>query len=352
MPTEIEQWLRDAWADRANTLIGYNFKFEFSEERYFFPDNLLSDFSKHIAAAKVHPVTPAYGQLLDDFSGGRELSGPEVDHSDSKVVVAVCPSGRLAKIIGSDRILSDLEGMFPAEIPSDEFPEYAEKVVDELRGAMRALGFGRSIRSAPRGRVALRKRASPSPVKAPHTLKAVLPNDIFWVTNWEDVRRILREISHVKPDLAAAAWRRILGLKTMFSGTTPNYGRSDIFWNIIFRVSFRRSSSTGKAFNLRRPTVFSRGYPDVYATFWPRSAAKNPSGWGKTLVTCAGTAKDGGIGVAEAVIRAVDLARITDAVHIGWIDRRTAPAYAVDVRKFAERRHRDELGLDIDAATP
>jgi hypothetical protein len=348
---QIQDWLAKAWADRGNTLVYYNYKFDSSPALNLIPIDTVRNFSDHIAATNSLPMPPTYDRILIDFSRLHALCGPELDYGKNRIVVTLAHSRKLAKFIDVEDRLQDIESLNPGILTERQFANVADEVHAEIQRKMADFHHSRVPYSAKSPSPTLRRRSPASRSRAPHLLKSTVSTDHIWVTTWDDARQIGRGALRPPTHDTALAWRRILGLKTEFRGAPPpNYTFNDIAMNVIYRISFKFSRNRKSSLGLRKPNIFSGGYLDLFGTFWPKSVGKNPSGWGRTLIICGGHADDGEIGASEAVIRIGDLVSFTQVVHLGRIGRRAVPGVApVDVRTFAEKRHRDELKIDIEA---
>src|SRR5262249_30309492 len=120
--------------------------------------------------------------------------------------------------------------------------------------------------------------------------KYINPSEVIWVTS-KRAARALYEKRTPGPE-AALTMRRLVRLRTIHSNSLRGTSMDDFLYNVFFRIHLKKSSGLppGRPDALRKPTVFSDGFDDVYGAYWSKPRA---DGWGRTITLCAGDGLDG-----------------------------------------------------------
>jgi hypothetical protein len=307
-----------------------------------------------LSREKFTPGLDNYKEFLMEFTKRNphnRLSGPAIIFPTDGVV-SVFSAWKFGRIFGKDaelkRIVSDLVEITKIEEAGSIVEAFVIAFFRQLLHARRQRtddgaggpAAGTIVRTTASG------RRTPS-ARHRTTGTHFAASEVLWCTTRQD-GAVLYAAAPPSTELALAM-RRILGLPTMYRALGPATGRENVLSNIFFRIHFTEDTEPGRVAaraGLRKPTVFSEGFSDVYGTFW---GSPPGDGWGRTVTLCVGDANDGDVGLPEAVVM-LDEILSTTAKSIGQIPPSRVPgprAQQVQVGVFAQRRHRDTLSMTL-----
>jgi hypothetical protein len=335
----LDRWIADAYEKRQMTLVYFNYRYETSSGAGLIDSDAHAAFEAYLDANVGY--LGDHQSLLDGFLRDHSeirLSGPPINHN--RIVVSVLHVKKLAEVFGfNDRYRSyETRVSSDAKTLGNHVTRDVEFFLDQIKPQGTGTGPS-STRSRPRSRVRKVQRTTRrGPLGRSFSSDALL-----WVSTFRLVSQLCGKTR--TPAEKALALRRVLGLPTLhppWPGASPT---DIVLGNIFYRVHFRiRKDRRDRP--LRKPTVFSGGFADVYATYPPRPQS---DGWGRTVTLCRGDAEDGSTGFPEAVIRLSDLIA-TSVMRLGQVSPQDQPMpreSLVNVPTFARLRHRDVLAMDI-----
>lgn len=346
----LEYWLDTARANRGDDLIYFNFLFETASKNSLIPRETLAAFTQYLADESFDPGVDTHTEFLSEFTTRFEqhrMSGPAIPFPDDGVV-SIFSAEKFGRIFGKTE---DLEKLVEASDAGRPFERHA--VAGAITEYIRHLALALKKRAAEDTRETVRVSTTPSglrsksSVRTPETTR-FSKTEMIWCTRRRDVAVLYQDAP--PSEALARALRRVLGLPTSYKSARPTSKVSEVLGKIFFRVHFsvmEDAPAYPAARGLRKPTVFSEGFCDVYATYW---GPPQGDGWGRTVTLCAGDAEDGRPGSSEAVVLLDELV-YRAAKSVGDLPARPVPEIKredeVRVGEFAQRRHVDVLQMII-----
>lgn len=345
----LEDWLQEAKEDCENTLIARNYEFEL--EHSCLDLDLLKEFKLALESFHRKQKAGTYRAILEQFVRDNKkvpLSGAAVEFPPNGVT-SIVNAWKIRELFDVEIDIGEVDYKAKDSIIQSTVKSAERELQRELNTIAATTGSDGEKNVGSSSSTGSRRKSNRSQrTQGDHWRKTFDSSSVIWVTKTEHVWE--QTSGRKKGADLALLLRRLLGLPTCYreaeDGEEEN-STEQFFRNLFFRIRFmpRESDEDTASKNsiLRKPTVFSGGYADVYGTYW---GSPPGDGWGRTITLCARDEYDGSVGLPEAVVSLKDLIAtfVIQVGHVGPGDIEFARDEQINVKIFEKRRFSETLG--------